>query len=51
MSDSWRKETHLIQARLLAGKREREAQRHSGAFDPHVVQEVGDAGDDVVKQL
>lgn len=47
----YRKETHTIQTRLLAGKREGEAQRHPGAFDPHVVQEVGDARDNVVKEL
>lgn len=43
--------SYLINACLPAGKREREAQRQLGSLEAHVVQEVGDALHDVVKQL
>lgn len=35
----------------MAGEGEGEAQWQTSTFHPHVVQEVGDAVDDVVKQL
>lgn len=43
--------TYCVQARLVAGEGEGEAQRQTSTFHPHVVQEVGDAVNDVVEEL
>lgn len=45
------KPTYGVQAGLVAGEGEGEAQRQTSTFHPHVVQEVGDAVDDVVEEL
>lgn len=44
-------QTYGVQAGLVAGEGEGEAQRQTSTFHPHVVQEVGDAVDDVVEEL
>lgn len=43
--------TYCVQAGLVAGEGEGEAQRQAGALHAHVVQEVGDAVHDVVEEL
>lgn len=43
--------SYLVNARLSAGKGEGEAQRQLGPLEAHIVQEVGDALHDVVKEL
>ena len=43
--------THLVQFVLLAGEGEGEAQREGSPLHAHVLQEVSDAMDNVVKQL
>lgn len=45
------KSTHSVQAGLSAGEREGEAQRKRSVLHAHVVQEVADALNNVVKQL
>lgn len=43
--------SYLVDARLSAGKGEREAQRQLGPLEAHVVQEVSNALHNVVEQL
>lgn len=45
------KGTHSVQAGLLAGEREGEAERKRSVLHAHVVQEVADALNNVIKQL
>ena len=48
--DNWNG-THRIQAGLMAGEREGEAQWQPSTFHSHVVQEIRDAVHDMVKKL
>lgn len=48
--DNWER-TYCVQAGLMAGEGEGETQRQSSTFHSHVVQEVGDAVHNVVKEL
>lgn len=45
------KTTYCVQAGLMTGEGEGETQWQSSTFHSHVVQEVGDAVHDVVKEL